>query len=164
MQTISNKFFHQSETRENIKSPEANPDDNISNSSDQNSPRGVLQIPISSADSDGDGSGSSSSDISPGNPSIAPDGTVLESHSLQWRTLIGGFILRKKRCMMRLSTFPPAMAAGLGLQGTQSEKDRMESGEITAEIGRGRPSWRSFDYQELAAATDNFSPGKISSS
>lgn len=147
------------ETRKNIKSSKAKPDDNIGNSSDQNSPRGVLQIPISSADSDG-GSSSSSSDILSGDRSIAPDGTVLESHSLQWRTLIGGLILRKKRCMMRLSTFPPA-TTGLGLQETQSEKDRMESGEITAEIGRGRPSWRSFDYQELAAATDNFSPDKL---
>lgn len=122
----------------------------------------MLEIPISSADSDGSSGGSSGSETSSVDRTIGPDGSVLESHSLQWRTLISGLILRKKRTMMRLSTFPPA-AAGLGLCRTPSEKDRIESVEITAETARGRPSWRSFDHQELAAATDNFSPGKISS-
>ncbi|XP_010914330.1 receptor-like cytosolic serine/threonine-protein kinase RBK1 isoform X3 [Elaeis guineensis] len=143
---------------ENRRNSEVKPDDSICDGSNQNSPRGVLEIPISSADSDG--SSSSGSEPSAVDRTIAPDGLVLESHSLQWRTLIGGLILRKKRTMMRLSTFPPA-TAGLGLRRTPSEKDRIESVEITAETGRGRPSWRSFDHQELAAATNNFSSDKL---
>ncbi|XP_073105644.1 receptor-like cytosolic serine/threonine-protein kinase RBK1 isoform X4 [Elaeis guineensis] len=150
------KDLPSSERGENRRNSEVKPDDSICDGSNQNSPRGVLEIPISSADSDG--SSSSGSEPSAVDRTIAPDGLVLESHSLQWRTLIGGLILRKKRTMMRLSTFPPA-TAGLGLRRTPSEKDRIESVEITAETGRGRPSWRSFDHQELAAATNNFSSG-----
>lgn len=138
-------------------------DDQSFDSSEQTSPRGVLEIPISNGESDGSNSISSSAS-SMSNRSISPDGSVLECHSLQWRNLIGGLLLRKKRSMMRASTFPPA-AAVLGLQGslarTRAIEDQMEGAGSQLEVPRGRPSWRSFDYQELAAATDNFSPDML---
>ena len=68
---------------------------------------------------------------------------------------------RKKKSMMRLSTFPPVTpSSGSEGRGTDEEQ-QTECGESEEEISRGRPSWRSFDYQELAVATDNFSPGSI---
>ncbi|XP_064996539.1 receptor-like cytosolic serine/threonine-protein kinase RBK1 isoform X3 [Musa acuminata AAA Group] len=128
--------------------------------SDQNSPRGVLDS-TSSAESDGN---SSSSDTSSVDRSIAPCGTRLESHSVQWRNLIAGFIMRKKRSMPRLSTFPPATGRSSlrrALERIRSSKDGTESGRIVVEVKMARPSWRSFAYEELAAATDRFSSDKL---
>ncbi|KAJ8466121.1 hypothetical protein OPV22_028673 [Ensete ventricosum] len=129
--------------------------------SDQNSPRGVLEISTSSAESDGN---SSSSETSSLDRSIAPCGTGLESHSVQWRNLIAGFIMRKKRSITRLSTFPPATGRSSlrrALERIRSSKDGTESGRIVVEVKMARPSWRSFAYEELAAATDGFSPDKL---
>ncbi|RWW74184.1 hypothetical protein BHE74_00017896 [Ensete ventricosum] len=131
--------------------------------SDQNSPRGVLEISTSSAESDGNSS-SSSSETSSLDRSIAPCGTGLESHSVQWRNLIAGFIMRKKRSITRLSTFPPATGRSSlrrALERIRSSKDGTESGRIVVEVKMARPSWRSFAYEELAAATDGFSPDKL---
>ncbi|KAG0447966.1 hypothetical protein HPP92_028082 [Vanilla planifolia] len=60
---------------------------------------------ISSVHSDG----GSCTDTSSLERTTTPDGTVLESHISQWRSLLGGLLLRKKRRIMRLSTFPQAM-------------------------------------------------------
>ncbi|XP_042395586.1 receptor-like cytosolic serine/threonine-protein kinase RBK1 isoform X5 [Zingiber officinale] len=145
----------------------------IDEDSNQSSPRGVLEITASIADSDGGGS-SSSSDSS----SIEPGP---ESHSLHWRTFIAGLIMRKKRSMTRLSTFPPTITRRSSLGGAlerikSSSKDSFERKEValeikmegikisskgTLEVKMARPSWRSFAYEELAAATDGFCPEKL---
>ncbi|XP_020102446.1 receptor-like cytosolic serine/threonine-protein kinase RBK1 isoform X2 [Ananas comosus] len=151
-------------------SSRAETDDNIEKeNADQTSPRAVLEIPISSADSDS----GSSIEISPSDRSASPEGPVLEPHNSQWRNLIGGLILRKKKSMMRLSTFPPLTSSS----GVRRCLERIRSGRNhnnnlenvkqfkftpkIEDIGKWRPSWRSFDYQELAAATDGFSPDSL---
>ncbi|KAK1300007.1 Receptor-like cytosolic serine/threonine-protein kinase RBK1 [Acorus calamus] len=57
--------------------------------------------------------------------------------------------------MRRMSTFPPAEKARLSRQRLQRE--------LVARFERppSKPSWRSFDYDELASATDNFSPKRL---
>ncbi|KAG0471547.1 hypothetical protein HPP92_016093 [Vanilla planifolia] len=128
-----------------------------SDGSGQNSPRGVLETPISSVHSDG----GSCTDTSSLERTTTPDGTVLESHISQWRSLLGGLLLRKKRRIMRLSTFPQAMR-GFVLERKNSVsspvgEELSRDGQADLEIPMRRPSWRNFNYQELAAATNNFS-------
>ncbi|MQL72235.1 hypothetical protein Taro_004585 [Colocasia esculenta] len=131
--------------------------------SDQSSPRAVLDIPVSgSADSD------SSSSCSGGAEATGTDGSPLESHSHQWRALISG-LLQRKRSMRRLSTFPPA-AASAAPRSLRRRLQRERSAEFDTGGGgppplaaasphlvRWKPTWRSFEYKELAAATDGFS-------
>lgn len=122
-------------------------DTDNTDSSDQSSPRGVLENSISSMDSD---SGST------GDPSC-----LERSSSLHWRSLIGGLLLRRRKSIRRFSTFPPLLPPEHMRIGTE-EDQQTGSGLPQEEILKGRPSWRSFSYSELAAATDNFSPGCIS--
>jgi hypothetical protein len=90
------------------------------------------------------------------------------NHNTQWRNLISGLILRRKKSMGRAVTFPQRSKS----RGLRGYLERMRSGrnqmdcsaiapEILPEIGKWRPSWRSFDYEELCAATDRFSPGNM---
>lgn len=117
--------------------------------SDNSSPRCVLEIPISGVDSDSSSSSSNGSSISSAD------------HGLQWKNLIR--VLRKKS-MRRLSTFPLA-SSEIYRRSLSRKLARIRS----AEDGIGdyeertvwKPSWRSFDYEELAAATDNFSSEKL---
>ncbi|KAJ6802189.1 receptor-like cytosolic serine/threonine-protein kinase RBK1 isoform X1 [Iris pallida] len=122
--------------------------DNNSESSDQSSPRGVFESPVSSSDSD---SGCSTESPRLDRPT-----------SSYWRTVIGGLLLRSRRSMRRLSTFPPSTArSGSEAAPVVIGDHTKENGEPREEISTGRPSWRSFEYQELAVATDNFSPDKL---
>ncbi|KAJ6822162.1 receptor-like cytosolic serine/threonine-protein kinase RBK1 isoform X1 [Iris pallida] len=111
--------------------------ENNSEGSDQNSPRGVFENPISSSDSDSGCSSESSS--------------LDRTASSHWRSIIGGLLLRSRRSMRRLSTFPPSITSS----GSET------NGEAREDVSTERPSWRSFEYQELAVATDNFSPDKL---
>ncbi|WVZ79206.1 hypothetical protein U9M48_026812, partial [Paspalum notatum var. saurae] len=102
-------------------------DDNIECADRRGSPRAVLDISVSgSVDSD---------------DSASDEQSARSNHNVQWRNLIGGLILRRKKSMGRAVT---AIAP-----------------EILPEIGKWRPSWRSFDYEELCAATDRFSPAHV---
>ncbi|PKU73478.1 Receptor-like cytosolic serine/threonine-protein kinase RBK1 [Dendrobium catenatum] len=146
------------EKGENKESSKTESEENSSDGSCQNSPRGVLETPTSSVHSDSGSSNESSSSI---DRSLSPEGTVLECHSSQWRNLIGGLLQRKKRSIMRLSTFPPAMKASclerkcLGI--SQSGEEQSKGGLVQLEIPMRKPCWRNFDHQELVVATDNFS-------
>lgn len=158
----------------------------IDEDSNQSSPRGVLEITASNADSDGGGSSSRSSDTSSIDQPISLYEPRPESHNLQWRTFIAGLIMRKKRSMTRLSTFPPTTTRRSSLRGAlerikssskdsferkevaleirmeaikSSSKGTFERKEVALEVKMARPSWRSFAYEELAAATDGFCPG-----
>ncbi|KAK3131022.1 hypothetical protein QOZ80_6BG0501050 [Eleusine coracana subsp. coracana] len=124
--------------------------DSNSECADRSSPRAVLDISVSgSMDSD------DSSSIEQSKES---------NHSVQWRNLIKGLILRRKKSMDRAVTFPQR-SKSRGLKGylerMRSGKNQMECSviapEILPEIGKWRPSWRNFDYDELCAATDRFS-------
>ncbi|XP_072963020.1 receptor-like cytosolic serine/threonine-protein kinase RBK1 isoform X3 [Typha angustifolia] len=130
---------------------------------DQTSPRGVLEIPISTTYSDG-GTSSSSSEVSSVDQSVTPYKLVSEPQSLQWRNLIGRFISRKKKSMMRVATFPPATTSSgfrRCLEKIRIAKDQTENRITMPEFEICKPTWRSFDYQELATATDGFNPDKL---
>ncbi|KAL5226204.1 hypothetical protein ABZP36_012843 [Zizania latifolia] len=124
--------------------------DDSSECTDQSSPRAVLDISVSgSVDSD---EGSSVEQAAESN------------HNVQWRNLISGLILKRKKSMVRAVTFPQR-SKGTGLkrylERIRSGKNQIDCGaiapEILPEIGKWRPSWRSFDYDELCAATNRFS-------
>jgi len=128
-------------------------DDN-SECADRSSPRAVLDMSVSgSVDSD---------------DSASVEQPAESNHHMQWRNLISGLILRRKKSMGRAVTFPQR-SKSRGLRGylerMRSGKNQMDCStiapEILPEIGKWRPSWRSFDYEELCAATDRFSPEKL---
>lgn len=118
------------------------------------SPRAVLDISVSgSVDSD---------------DSASVEQSAESNQNVQWRNLISALILRRKKSMGRAATFPQrSKSRGLRgyLQRMRSGKNQMDCSaiapEILPEIGKWRPSWRSFDYEELCAATDRFSSEKL---
>lgn len=113
---------------------ELSDNENIDNS-DQSSPRGVFETSVSSTDSDS----GSSTEVS----------SIERSSSLRWRNVFGGFLSRQNKSMRRLSTFPPIIRSSMEIEVPQEE------------MLKGRHSWRSFDYQELVVATNNFSSDKL---
>ena len=154
------------ETKQN---PEAEEDDS--------SPRAVLDIPIMGGnDSDHSGSSgsfSSSSCVSPTSQksmvgqSQSQSQNQSQSHGggSQWKSVIDGL---KKKSMRRLSTISSFTASydlsrknylRRKLARIRSAEDGIECSE-NHEIPVPKPSWRNFDFAELAAATDNFSSGK----
>ncbi|XP_077215894.1 receptor-like cytosolic serine/threonine-protein kinase RBK1 [Tasmannia lanceolata] len=118
------------EIGETQKSPETE-SRNIS-ISDDISPRSVLEIPILGIDSDNNSSNRSNS--SGDKSSIVNESLNLEGHGLQWKNLISVF-KKKSRNLNR----------------------KLEGTEFGEDLHINKPSWRSFDYEELAVATDNFS-------
>jgi hypothetical protein len=128
--------------------------DGNSECADQSSPRAVLDISVSgSVDSD---------------DSSSVEQSTVSNHNVQWRNLIRRLILRRKKSMGRAVTFPQR-SKSRGLKGylerMRSGKNQMECSsiapEILPEIGKWRPSWRNFDYDELCAATNRFSSGNM---
>jgi hypothetical protein len=129
--------------------------DGNSDCDDRTSPRAVLDISVSgSVDSD---------------DSSSVEQSIVSNHNVLWRNLIRGLILRKKKSMDRAVTFPQR-SKSRGLKGylerMRSGKNQMECSatiapEILPEIGKWRPSWRNFDYDEICAATDRFISGNM---
>ncbi|KAG8075011.1 hypothetical protein GUJ93_ZPchr0006g44618 [Zizania palustris] len=124
--------------------------DDSSVCTDQSSPRAVLDVSVSgSVDSD---EGSS------------VEQAAEPSRSVQWRSLVSGLLLRRKKSMARAATFPHRFK-GTGLrrylERIRSGKNQIDCGAIAPEIlpetVKWRPSWRSFDHDELSAATNRFS-------
>ncbi|XP_031480658.1 receptor-like cytosolic serine/threonine-protein kinase RBK1 [Nymphaea colorata] len=85
------------------------------------------------------------------------------SERSQWRTL---FHMWKTKSMRRLATFPPVGYPPFRRKNPRrivarrcpSEED--DAGALGA-FSISKPSWRSFDYDELASATDNFSTERL---
>lgn len=131
----------------------------VSDDDDYSSPRGVLDIPITGNDSDHSGSSSySSSSISPTQKSMAAQ-SLRESHGgSQWKSVIEAL---KKRSVRKFSTIPLLTASydknlRRKLARIRSAENGIDCGVING-IPIPKPSWRNFDYAELAAATGNFS-------
>ncbi|XP_041018987.1 receptor-like cytosolic serine/threonine-protein kinase RBK1 isoform X3 [Juglans microcarpa x Juglans regia] len=128
---------------------------------DESSPRGVLEIPaLGATDSDHTGSSSFSSCISP-TQKPAPTPPLRESHGgSQWKSVIEAL---KRKSMRRFSIIPLLSASHeFSAKNLSRKLGRIRSAEDGIDndgIPRPKPSWRSFDYAELAAATDNFSSG-----
>lgn len=129
---------------------------------DDSSPRGVLEIPVLGAtDPDHTGSSSCSSCVSP-TQIPAPPSQLRESHGgSQWKSVIEAF---KRKSVRRFSIIPLLTAShefsgknlSRKLGRIRSAEDGIDNDGISP---RSKPSWRSFDYAELAAATDHFSSG-----
>lgn len=142
-------FVFYAETGQNIENPVTGSHKDSMDSEDS-SPRCVLEIPVSGVDSDNSSSSNGSSSSS-------------ADHGAQWRNLIG--VLRKKS-MRRLSTFPLTSSEiykrnlSRKLARIRSAEDGIRDYEKGKKGAVWKPSWRSFEYEELAAATDNFSSGE----
>lgn len=130
------------------------------------SPRGVLESPISGSDSDRSSSSSSSitSSCSVGSlDKLVPKRPVIDQEACllgaQWKQMLGSI---KKKSVRRFSVIPL-----LSTYETITKKNmRKKFAKIQNStedlisfdgLFMPKPSWRSFDYEELAAATDNFS-------
>ncbi|CAN6449538.1 unnamed protein product [Victoria cruziana] len=126
---------------------------------DHGSPRAVLEgsaLVLYSDNSSSISSSRSSSTASVEKPTSSSDGS-------QWRTL---FQVWKAKSMRRLSTFPPVGYYAFRRKNPRRiEARRCPSVEDDAGalgvFSISKPSWRSFDYDELASATDNFSPERL---
>lgn len=130
---------------------------------DEESPRGVLEIPVvGPADSENTGSSSSfSSCISPTQKPAAPPQLRESRGGSQWKFF---FEALKRKSLRRFSTISLLPTSHDASRKNLSRKlARIRSAEDRIDYDgthRTKPSWRSFDYAELAAATDNFSSGK----
>lgn len=125
---------------------------------DEASPRGVMEIPVSGTDSDQSSSSSSSS-------SSGEKAAAGQCQRGQWKNVLE---LLKRKSVRRFSTMP-FLAASYEM--SKRNLRRKQLARIrSADEGRvvdcegfmaAKPSWRSFDHAELAAATANFSPDNL---
>ncbi|RDY13041.1 Receptor-like cytosolic serine/threonine-protein kinase RBK1, partial [Mucuna pruriens] len=126
------------------------------------SPTDVLGVPISGTDSDSTGSSNYSGPESPG---LGPQRTQgREGQNLQWKAMMDVLRLKSVR---RFSTIPMLAASyeisrrslrnKLARIRTANEDDDLD-GAIDIDGIATKPSWRNFTYDDLVAATDDFSP------
>lgn len=150
------------ETYENPETEGQDDSKKLDNGEDQTSPRAVFEIPVSGTDSDHSSSSSCSSSST--NRSIPQRSTTMstkQSHGLQWKNLIDTW---KKKSVRRFSTIPMLTSSDTSRRGLRRKLARIRSADDRIDCGEElviKPSWRSFDYEELAAATDNFSSEKL---
>ncbi|XP_057758881.1 receptor-like cytosolic serine/threonine-protein kinase RBK1 [Arachis stenosperma] len=136
-------------------------------SDDDASPRCVMEAPVSETESDSTTtSSSSSSSFSPEKLPLPPPPAVAaaalrktnskESNLQQWKTMIDVF---KFKSVKKLTTIPLLSAGNeITRKGFAKKLARIRSAEDSIDIGviPTKPSWRNFDYAELAAATNDF--------
>ncbi|XP_028802795.1 receptor-like cytosolic serine/threonine-protein kinase RBK1 isoform X1 [Neltuma alba] len=129
---------------------------------DQESPRGILEIPVSGTESDHSGSSSIYSSSSPEKSSEAERVNVREGLGQPWKAMMESF---KKKSAQRISAIS-LLTASYEMSRKSLRKRRMErirSAEEGINLGAipTKPSWRNFDYAELQAATDDFNPENL---
>ncbi|KAE9596966.1 hypothetical protein Lal_00007482 [Lupinus albus] len=127
-------------------------------SDDDSSPRGVLETPVSGTESD---NSDRSVFLSESSPSAETADTRrvggFEGHMQQWKSMIDVLTFKSVR---KLTAFPLLSANNdVSKKGLTKKLSRIRSAEDTIDIGAipTKPSWRNFDYAELAAATNDFS-------
>ncbi|XP_030528339.1 receptor-like cytosolic serine/threonine-protein kinase RBK1 isoform X2 [Rhodamnia argentea] len=122
------------------------------------SPRGVLEIPIAGSESDHSVSSTCSS---------SPRENRNRGSASNWKKVMDA--LRQMKST-RSSPPPPPLVAGSGRVSKREAKRlariRSADDERGAAGGGGgprtrKPAWRNFDYSELAAATNDFSPENL---
>lgn len=133
--------------------------------SDESSPRGVLEIQTS-------GSSSGSSDNSCCSCSITTSAERLVRHnglrgkkqqSFGWK-YVKDVLAKKPALTSRGSNCNRVYTKGANkalarTTSAENDRNRIDDDRNGIDEGVGKGSWRSFDYAELAAATDNFNPG-----
>lgn len=129
-------------------------------SDDEASPRAILDAPVSGTESDNSGSSSFSSYSSENSPPVEGKLGWKESNMMQWKSMIDVF---KFKSVRRLTAIPLLAAVNndIAKTGFPRKLARIRSAEESIDIGAipTKPSWRNFDYDELAAATNDFSSG-----
>ncbi|XP_027362840.1 receptor-like cytosolic serine/threonine-protein kinase RBK1 [Abrus precatorius] len=132
----------------------------VSSSDGETSPRGILEAPVSGAESDT--SGSSSFSLCSPEKSPATNGKLLgwDGQLLQWKAMVDVF---KFKSVRKLTAIPLLTMNHDISQKNLKRLARIRSAEDSIDIGAipTKPSWRNFDYAELAAATNDFSPENL---
>ncbi|KAL2241088.1 UNVERIFIED_CONTAM: Receptor-like cytosolic serine/threonine-protein kinase RBK1 [Sesamum indicum] len=125
---------------------------------EQSSPRGVLEGQISGSDSDHSIDRTSSFG---GEKSPTERRELLNNGNLQWKKLFGQV---KRTTTLKLSTISLLVGHDLSKRTLRKRSGRNRSTDEAADCGdflAPKPSWRSFSYEELRQATDDFSPDKL---
>lgn len=148
---------------------------------EQSSPRGVLEIPVSGSDSDSlsrslSSRGSSFNDKSPSDYATECGGEEEEDdgaraglispstvgQALRWRNLVYNL---KWKSFKRFSTVPLVAGYELSRKSLMKRLGKQYHSNEEAIDGSNwevpKPSWRNFTLEELAAATDDFSPDNL---
>ncbi|BAT99445.1 hypothetical protein LR48_Vigan284s000600 [Vigna angularis] len=105
------------------------------------SPRAILETPVSETESETDSS------IDSGK----------EGYMMPWKSMVDVF---KFKSVRKLTSIPLlSVSHDITRKGLTKKLARIRSAEDGIDIGDipAKPSWRNFDYEELAAATKNFS-------
>lgn len=137
---------------------------------EQQSPRGVLEVPIAGSDSDNSFSSERSSSFG----SCSADektttevqrgggGVSKESYGLQWKSLVESI---KKRSAKKFPIIPLLVGHDVSKKSLRKKLGRNRSADGNSldceDFVVPKPTWRNYSYQELADATDNFSPDKL---
>lgn len=119
------------------------------------SPRGVLEIPVTGTDSDS----SSGSCGSSSSPEKSTPQRAVNRESGGWKSMIDS--IKKKSVVRRFSVIPLLTNYELTKKNLWKKLGRLQIPEDDdADDGGSVPivrhSWKNFDFAELAAATDNF--------
>lgn len=134
--------------------------------SSSSSPRGVLGNTVMTSDTDNNSSSYSScssfsSDDKSSPPSSSPVSNTpnknvsSSSHGLQWNKMIESI---KKKSIRRLTAIPFLASYQLTRKNLRCKQPKFSPSENC--FFMAKPSWRNFSYEELAAATEDFNPGK----
>ncbi|KAL5556571.1 hypothetical protein UlMin_038807 [Ulmus minor] len=122
------------------------------------SPRCVFDIPILGGDSSEDTGSSCSSSSS--DKTTPPQRA--ESQRLQWKSVFDAI---KKKSVRRFSTLPLLAASyEMSRRNLRKKLARIRSADDAIDndgFPFAKPSWKSFDFAALAAATNNFSPDNL---
>lgn len=131
---------------------------------DEASPRGVLEITVSGTESDRSSGSSGCSSSSPEKSSAASSSATAERPPLgregymPWKGMMDAFRINSVR---RLTAIPLFASSYMISKKSLRKLARIRSAEDSIDLTSfpTKPSWKNFPYSELAAATDDFSPG-----
>ncbi|KAL9328548.1 hypothetical protein ACSQ67_003551 [Phaseolus vulgaris] len=107
----------------------------------EGSPRAILETPVSETESETESSLDSGK----------------EGYTLPWKSMVDVF---KFKSVRKLTSIPLlSVSHDISRKGLTKKLARIRSAEEGIDIGAipAKPSWRNFDYEELATATNNFS-------
>ncbi|XP_031287637.1 receptor-like cytosolic serine/threonine-protein kinase RBK1 isoform X2 [Pistacia vera] len=122
------------------------------------SPRGVLEIPVAGTDSDNSSSCCNSTEkLTPerSTPVVNREG----GYASHWKSMIDA-IKKKRLFVIPLLTNYDLTGKNLWKKLARIQNLSTEDSPDVEGLSVSKPSWRKFEYEELAAATDNFCPGK----
>ncbi|KAJ0097822.1 hypothetical protein Patl1_28340 [Pistacia atlantica] len=123
------------------------------------SPRGVLEIPVAGTDSDNSSSCCNSTEkLTPerSTPVVNREG----GYASHWKSMIDA-IKKKRLFVIPLLTNYDLTGKNLWKKLPRIQNLSTEDSPDVEGLSVSKPSWRNFEYEELAAATDNFCPENL---